>query len=223
MGFGPSRWAVAVLRGAAAVSDGEGDALGFGVHEPNDPEDILDTGALLPVDPPRRIAFYGCGCGDFGCGNVAGLITQRADHVEWSDFRSITGAYSSALPDPEDGPDPLGNEEEYGRGSRHALPNLRFATDRYLTVVRDAMGDRSWETRCRAVVRQVRLRRPETRLWATHDGEGVDINHRTGGGRWTSTELALPPGPTDRLADALVDLLDQGVDPRRIAGRRMWR
>lgn len=45
----------------------------------NDPADILDTGALLPADPPRRIAFY-----------------RRRDLVEWSDVRDLTGVYLRA-------------------------------------------------------------------------------------------------------------------------------
>src|SRR5215212_8923063 len=75
--------------------------------EGNDPADILDSGALLPMDPPRRIAFYGCGCGEFGCANVAGLVSRSRDVVTWADFLSLTGVYHSALPDPGYGPDPV--------------------------------------------------------------------------------------------------------------------
>lgn len=36
--------------------DGEDLLASSGADEGNDPADILDTGALLPQDPPRRIA-----------------------------------------------------------------------------------------------------------------------------------------------------------------------
>lgn len=122
--------------------DGRESLTSTGETLPNDPADLLDTGALLPVDPPRRIAFYGCGCSDFGCSNVVRLV-------------------------------------------------------------------------CAA--------RPEARVHATFDGTGVSINHQLDPPRCTSTDLALPSGPVDRLAEALIELLDRGIDPRQIAGRRLWR
>ncbi len=90
-----------------------------GIDRGNDPADILDSGALLPVDLPRRIAFYGCGCGEFSCANVAGLVARRGDVVEWSDFRCLTGAYDAALPDPEDSPDPMTSWDPDFASPRH--------------------------------------------------------------------------------------------------------
>ena len=181
----------------------------------NDPADILDTGALLPVDPPRRIAFYGCGCGEFGCANVAGLITRRGDLVEWSDFRNLTGVYHSALPDPDDGPDPVAFEEsDLPSRPYRDLPTLTFDAEKYLGVVRSAMAARGWETRTRAVVRHVRELRPDLWLWAASDGDRI-----TG----LDADLTVPEGPPDRLAARLVALLDDGVGPQRIEQERLWR
>jgi hypothetical protein len=199
-----------------------GDLLAStGDDEGNDPADILDTGALLPTDPPRRIAFYGCGCGEFGCSNVAGLIVRRSSHVEWTDFRPLTGVYHSALPDPAYGPDPAASYDWDMPPKRHGLPTLTFDADEYLAVVRNAMADRSWETRPRAVIRHLRSLRPEMTHWAARHGERITIHHRVGDMAW-STDLQLPPGPTDRLAEALLTLLDQGIDPRRIAAENLW-
>ncbi len=190
-----------------------------GDDQGNDPADILDTGALLPTDPPRRIALYGCGCGEFGCSTVAALIVRQAERIRWTDFRSLTGAYHSALP--EHGPDPAASCEPDLPASRHDLPTLTFDAGQYLAVVRSAMADRSWETRPRAVIRHLRSRRPELGHWAARHGERVTVHHRVDGMAW-STDLTVPPGPVDRLAETLLALLDQGIDPRRIAAERLW-
>jgi hypothetical protein len=201
--------------------DGEDLLASTGNNEGNDPADILDTGALLPVEPARRIAFYGCGCGEFGCANVAGVITRRDDRIEWTDFRSLTGVYHSALCEPEDGPDPATTDEWDAPSRRHDLPTLSFDAADYLVVVREAMADRSWETRPRAVIRHIRARRPEMKHWAARHGESITVHHLVNGMAW-STDLPVPSGPPDRLAVGLVALLDQGVDPRAIEVGNMW-
>jgi hypothetical protein len=202
--------------------DGDDVLASTGVDEGNDPADILDTGALLPSDPPRRVAFYGCGCGEFGCANVAGLVIGSDDHIEWTDFRSLTGVYHSALPDPEDGPDPAVSDDWDLTPRRHDLPTFTFDADQYFAVVRNAMADRTWETRPRAVIRHLRSLRPEMKHWATRHEESITVHHRVNGMAW-STDLPVPAGPVDRLAEALVALLDQDVDPRRIAAESLWR
>lgn len=201
--------------------DGEDLLASTGRDEGNDPGDILDTGALLPQDPPRRIAFYGCGCGEFGCSNVAGLVVDRGDRVQWTDFLSLTGFYESAMPDPEDGPDPAVLPSDWSH-QRLDLPTFTFDRTEYLATVTDAMTDRSWETRTRAVLRHLRASRPEAAHWSAHDGEAITLDHRAGG-TVRSIDLLLPPGPADRVAASLVALLDAGTDPRRIAAEQLWR
>ncbi len=180
----------------------------------NDPADILDTGALLPIDPPRRIAFYGCGCGEFGCANVAGLITRRGDLVEWSDFRNLTGVYHSALPDPDDGPDPVAFEESdlpvTPTGTADAHLRRREVPGR--RPLRDG-GARLGDPNARG--RSARTgARPDLWLWAASDGDRI-----TG----LDADLTVPEGPPDRLAARLVALLDDGVGPQRIEQERLWR
>lgn len=201
--------------------DGEDLLASTGADEGNDPADILDSGALLPQDPPRRIAFYGCGCGTFGCANIAGLVVGRPDHVEWTDFRSLTGVYHAALPEPGDGPDPAAGT---GRGWRRPLdlPTLAFERQHYLAVVRDAMADRSWEARPRAVIRHLKELRPAMTHWAAREGDRITVHHRDDRMVW-STDLLVPPGAPDILAARLVALLEDGVDPRRIAAEGLWR
>lgn len=96
--------------------------------------------------------FYGCGCGEFGCANVAGLVIARGEQVEWTDFRSLTGIYHSALPEPESGPDPVSGMRRI-RPRRLELRTLTFETQRYVAVVHEAMSDRSWETRPWVLIR----------------------------------------------------------------------
>lgn len=84
------------------------------------------------------------------------------------------------------------------------------------------MNDRSWETRPRAVVRHHLSLRPQTSHWAARHGDSITVRHRVDGMAW-STDLQVSPGPADLLAESLVALLDQGVDPRRIAAENLWK
>jgi hypothetical protein len=104
-----------------------------GYDEPNSVDDLLGHGALVPQEPPRRVAFYGCGCGEFGCANVAGLVQRRRDVVEWTDFRTVTGEYVGALPI-EDVLDPAVVAEVHSR--KLPLPTLTFDAVVYLRTVR---------------------------------------------------------------------------------------
>ncbi len=183
----------------------------------NDPADLLDTGALLPRADPHRIAFYGCGCGIFGCSCVSGLISQEGGLVRWTHFTTLTGVFHSALPPAEYDVPAFAHA-----GARLDLPELSFDADEYRSTIEEATADRSWETRPRAVVRLMRQQRPSWPHWATHRGESVAVHHRVDAMNWT-TELEVPPGPVQRLADALVDLLDRYDDPREIAARGLWR
>lgn len=83
------------------------------------------------------------------------------------------------------------------------------------------MADRSWETRPRAVIRHMKELRPATTHWAAREGDGITVHHPVDRMVW-STDLLVPPGAPDILAARLVALLDDGVDPRRIAAERLW-
>lgn len=204
-------------------------------EEGNDPADILDTGALVPQTEPRRIALYGCGCGTFGCSVVAGLVSETAGLVSWTDFRTLTGAYHSALPEPEDRPDPARvlDEQPVGGaapelvyfGRTLDLPDVHFEAEHYHSVVNAAMRDRSWESRTRAVLRHVRDRLPDRHLYASRNGDAITLSHRTPGEKWAAVDVTLdvPPGSAVAVADHLVALLEEHRDPRDIARLRLWR
>ena len=123
--------------GVHLLIDGE-DVLAetTGNTEPGTPASILASGALIPADPPRRIAFYGCSCGEFGCGNVAGIVVRRGSVVQWTDFCSVTGEYGSALPPDE--PDPVVADDWDLPPDRYDLPTYTFNAERYLATVRAA-------------------------------------------------------------------------------------
>lgn len=168
----------------------------------NDPEHLFGTGALIPQPVPRRIAFYGCGCGSFGCSCVAGLVTEADGVVRWTDFRTVTGVYHSALP-PNDGPpDPTAN----GGFSTRLLPipDLAFDARQYHQAVALATADRTWETRTRVVVRLLRERLPDRAVWA--EGHGARIQVRDG-------VIDLPAGTAQEVADTLAADLKAGRTP----------
>lgn len=110
-----------------------------------DPAEVLDSRALIPVDPPRRVAVYRCSCGEAGCACVAPLIVRSGDRVRWTDFRDFTGVYVGPLVDQS----PSG-------GTHHDVPDLEFDADQYLREVDRAAGDRSWETDARKTARLLR-------------------------------------------------------------------
>lgn len=123
--------------------DGKDVLAATGNDEPNVASDILATGAMLPVDPPRRVALYGCGCGIFGCANVAVLISQQGNTVSWSDAMSVTGEYGSALHgDFEQVPDPVAllGDNAFLAHDLH-LPTISFAADQYLAEVNRATAE----------------------------------------------------------------------------------
>ncbi|ROR90963.1 hypothetical protein [Nocardioides aurantiacus] len=190
-----------------------------GNDEGNDPADILDTGALIPTKPSRRIALYGCGCGIFGCANVAMLVHRVGDTVQWSDAQSLTGAYEAALPnDGDEEPDPA---VDYDLPSQPlAVPLLTFSASQYNDEVARAMADRTWETHLRAVMRHLLALKPEWMMHAT--GPATFTLDYPQGRRWGLTELEVPSGEPAYLAQALVDLFDQGVRPGQIIQEALW-
>jgi hypothetical protein len=185
----------------------------------HDPEDLLDTGALLPREVPHRVTLYGCRCGDFGCSALTALVVGECGGVRWTDIREA-GGFDSALPH-GDLPDPL------ALGRRTPLPaagELGFDADDYLRTVRTATEDRWWETRARAVARLTRARLG----WrfgvhgtvSTHDGEdeAVAVITRLHGVRGTHL-VPIPPGTPEQAADALAISL-AGADVRTLPGAR---
>lgn len=118
-----------LIDGEDVLGDMSGGFIGF------DPADILDSGALIPTDPPRRVAVYRCSCGEAGCGCVAAVIEEDGDRVRWLDLRDFTGVYNV----------PLGDSAPTG-GSPHPVTNLQFDRAQYRGEVERAAGDRSWET-----------------------------------------------------------------------------
>lgn len=110
-----------------------------------DPEEILDSAALVPRDPPRRVAVYRCNCGEPGCGCVAPVISRQDHLVVWSDIRELTGVYARPLIDRN----PSG-------GARLDVPKLIFDEAQYRAAVVRATADRSWESPARQAARLLR-------------------------------------------------------------------
>ncbi|HET8619650.1 MAG TPA: hypothetical protein VFM27_11855 [Acidimicrobiales bacterium] len=118
----------------------QGGFIGF------DAEEILDSGALVPRDPPRRVAVYRCGgCGQPGCACVALVIERRGNRVVWSDFRGFTGVFERPLVDAE----PTG-------GTSFGSWSITFDADQYSRELDRASSDRSWESPARRTARLLR-------------------------------------------------------------------
>ncbi len=117
----------------------DGGFIGF------DPEELLDTGALMPGHPPRRVAVYRCSCGEAGCACIAPVIEQSENRVVWSDFRDYTGVFVRPLVDHV----PRG-------GTALGVGSITFDAEQYLREVERAMGDRSWESDARLTARLLR-------------------------------------------------------------------
>lgn len=113
-----------------------------------DPADILGhNSALLPTDPPRRVAVYRCCCGEPGCGVVAPLISEAGGVISWSDFRDYTGVFAR----PDDDASTTTETRADGRG--FGLSEICFESEQYRTEVLRACADRSWETERRKTAR----------------------------------------------------------------------
>ena len=204
---------VRILVDGEEVLTREGDTTG------NDAEHLLDTDALVPQATPRRIAFYGCGCGEFGCHCVAGLVSESDGLVRWHDFRTVTGVYHCALPPAGVEADALGDPDI--DWDLLDLPDLAFDAADYHRAFDAARTDRSWESRPRVIVRLVRDRARDVQVWAAARDDVITVQHR-GRAMLGSTDLPVPDGPVEPLADALLRLLAQH-DPREIAACSLWR
>ncbi len=98
-----------------------------------DPRKILETGALIPAEPPRRVAVYRCGCGEAGCGCVAPVIERQGGLMVWSDPRDFVGVYVS----------PIYDARIESEGSLHDFGDLVFDAEQYLAEADRATQDRS--------------------------------------------------------------------------------
>lgn len=117
------------------------DLLGKHHSTGNHPRDLFETGALLPADPPRRVALYGCGCGIFGCSALTALITRTGDQITWSDFYDFhAGEYDGPFHADSTWPDPVHDPEadEDLLPTHLKLPGVTFDAEQYLGVVHDA-------------------------------------------------------------------------------------
>ncbi len=180
--------------------DGEdviGRATGF---KGFDPDDLFAAdGALLPRDPPRRVAVYRCSCGEPGCGCAACQISEHDGAIVWRDFRDVVGVYWK----PTVEPDPTG-------GSRHPVPDLTFDATQYRQEVDRATADRSWETR-RRLARLLRTARwPARTRWSAaatpSDGSRPSGTESTG-----SPSRRVPNGQVVLRLDADFALPDETV------------
>ncbi|WP_148076967.1 hypothetical protein [Nocardioides aurantiacus] len=115
----------------------------------NHPRDLFETGALLPTDPPRRVALYGCGCGIFGCSALTGLISRTGDQITWSDFYDFhAGEYDGPFHEDSTWPDPVHDPDadEDLLPTQLNLPSITFDAEQYLDVVHDAT--QGWSQEC---------------------------------------------------------------------------
>jgi hypothetical protein len=113
-----------------ATGHGLGGFVGF------DPRQILQSGALLPTEPARRIALYRCSCGEPGCGCVASVIERHGEKIVWSDPRDFVGVYHV----------PIHDGDITSAGKPYDFGDLVFDAAPYLAEVERATNDTSWET-----------------------------------------------------------------------------
>lgn len=131
---------IVTIDGVNPVAEAAPDWGGF------DPGDLFaEDSVLLPQDRPRRIGIWRCSCGEAGCGVIAPVISGSLDGrwITWSDPRDYVGVFTGPLP-------PRG---DMGEGTPWGLPTYRFDREQYVTEVRRATADRSWETPRRVTAR----------------------------------------------------------------------
>lgn len=134
--------------GARVFSGVKDDWRGF------DPEAMLGAvPALLPTDPPRRLALLRCVCGEPGCGSIAPVVSASADgrHISWTDPRRFVGVFV----------DPIAPEIPDRSGQPVDAAAIHFDRAQYVAEVRRAAADRTWETPRRRTSRLLRERLPE--------------------------------------------------------------
>jgi hypothetical protein len=139
---------VVLLVDGVEVLEGRGN--GFG------PETLLHQGdPLLPVEPPRRVGLYKCGCGDAGCGITGCSISESDGVIRWFGFRDFVGRHGPLDPALEDDAESRAIDRE----------DLIFDAAQYRAEVARAKADRSWETRSGRLGRLLRGRLEHQERW----------------------------------------------------------
>jgi len=113
-----------------------------------DPAEIL--GLLIPDEGGGRLAVNQCSCAVSGCGVIAPLVVASPDRkrISWVDFRDYVGVFAGPV-------EPRAANHE---GRPWGLPDIHFDYDQYVTEVRRALNDRSWETPRRQTARHLKQR-----------------------------------------------------------------
>lgn len=213
-----------LVDGVEVFVDALPDWAGFG------PREILgDESPLLPDDLGRRVAIYRCSCGIEGCGVVAPWIDASPDGrtVTWTDFRDYVGVFV--------GPSEPSAADYEGKPWNFA--DIRFDREQYVTEIRRASADDSWETPRRKVGRLVTARLtemeaaidPELKFrWASpasgKSGLQLSFSNRPVNPeqfRQTVLEVSSAFGDPEEAARDIVNQL-LSIDPSEWAERFPW-
>jgi hypothetical protein len=196
-----------------------------------DPAKMLGTHSpLLPEDLGQRVAVYRCSCGEPGCGVIAPVIIPSPDlrRVSWVDFRNYVGIFS----------DPVAESVDQHEGKPWDLPDLHFDREQYVSEVKRASRDGSWETPRRRTARllyehiapMALVLSPDLHLaWASPAwrGDGVTLmfEHRSRSPRFAVRQqgLRLTSGHDDPVR-AAEDMAEQllATFPADWVGRFGW-
>lgn len=152
-----------------------------------DPDSLFrdDGAALLPTDPARRVAVYRCGCGDSGCGSLAGLVAEHDGVITWSDVRDFVGVFNGPLANVD--------EKQVEKARVRFAGSIAFDAPQYRSEVVRAAADRSWEPPSRTVARLVRQRLVSGREQIEARGYQLD---------WVAPFAEPSAGPEVTAADA---------------------
>ncbi|MGH1565533.1 hypothetical protein [Mumia sp. DW29H23] len=116
-----------------------------GSFVPMSADEVLGTGALLPVDPPRRVALTECACGGgVGCANASVVISERRGLIRWTEAAHAP-EYSGAVPDPDLDLDE--DEREAFRPRPLDIADVAFDAAQYRDEVDRANDDERWRRR----------------------------------------------------------------------------
>lgn len=170
-----------------------------------DPAAILGADApLVPDDAGQRVAVYRCSCGEAGCGVIAPYIVASPDRtrISWVDFRDYVGVFTG----------PLAPESADYEGGPWDLPDLHFDRTQYLSEVRRAAADRTWETSRRRTARLLEEKlRPvlPTLDWVSPAwrAEGVEISLSLPAGQQLLRLTSTASTPAEAATDMATQLL----------------
>lgn len=98
---------------------------------------------LLPVVPPRRVMLYFTGTPDPAEPCLTALVRLRGDRVIWADVRESlvnTGDFDAS------GDDDIDVDRHTVDSWPLGVPDIVFDRQQYLAEVRQAIGDREWES-----------------------------------------------------------------------------